>query len=407
MEVNEVVMVSACRTPIGRFGGGLKDVRANELSKITAIEAIKRAGLEPDQMDELVLGMCMHHGNGSLPPRVVAMEIGMRQDTSACEVSQNCAASMRATEIAAANLALGKTDIALVVGTESMSNIPYISQNGRWGGRLGDVKLQDPLLSDGLVCKLAGSHMGGTADNIAKKYGISREECDELAFISHQRAIKAIDEGRFDREYVPVEIKTKKGVTIFDKDEHPLRGTSLEAMGKLRPAFNKDGVTTAANASGINDGSAAAVLMTAKKAKELGIKPLMKLLSVCSYGVDPYYMGIGPAYAIPKALKFAGIKYEDVDYWEINEAFAAQFIGVGKVMKDEFGIEMNSGTLEQDGNINHNGSGIALGHPVGCTGMRLQVSLYYEMERTGATVGGASTCVGGGPAMACIWTRDV
>ncbi|MDD4562380.1 MAG: thiolase family protein, partial [Syntrophomonadaceae bacterium] len=233
------------------------------------------------------------------------------------------------------------------------------------------------------------------------------EECDELAFISHQRAIKAIDEGRFDREYVPVEIKTKKGVTIFDKDEHPLRGTSLEAMGKLRPAFNKDGVTTAANASGINDGSAAAVLMTAKKAKELGIKPLMKLLSVCSYGVDPYYMGIGPAYAIPKALKFAGIKYEDVDYWEINEAFAAQFIGVGKVMKDEFGIEMNSGTLEQDGNINHNGSGIALGHPVGCTGMRLQVSLYYEMERTGATVGGASTCVGGGPAMACIWTRDV
>ncbi|MFA7148856.1 MAG: acetyl-CoA C-acyltransferase, partial [Syntrophomonadaceae bacterium] len=282
-----------------------------------------------------------------------------------------------------------------------------ISQNSRWGGRLGDVKLQDPLLSDGLVCKLAGSHMGGTADNIAKKYGISREECDELAFISHQRAIKAIDEGRFDREYVPVEIKTKKGVTIFDKDEHPLRGTSLEAMGKLRPAFNKDGVTTAANASGINDGSAAAVLMTAKKAKELGIKPLMKLLSVCSYGVDPYYMGIGPAYAIPKALKFAGIKYEDVDYWEINEAFAAQFIGVGKVMKDEFGIEMNSGTLEQDGNINHNGSGIALGHPVGCTGMRLQVSLYYEMERTGATVGGASTCVGGGPAMACIWTRDV
>ena len=407
MEVNEVVMVSACRTPIGKFLGSLSSVRANELSKITGAEAIKRAGIEPTQVDELVLGMCMHHGNGSLPARQVAMGIGMAHESAASQVTQNCAASMRATEIAAMSLMLGKTDVALVIGTESMTNIPYISQNTRSGARLGDVKMQDALLADGLIDVLAGSHMGGTADNVAKKYGISREQCDTLALISHTRAAAAVNGGIFDREYVPVEIKSKKGSTFFSKDEHFIPGASMEAMGKLPPAFNKDGVTTAANASGINDGSAAMVLMTAKKAKELGVKPMAKLLSICTYGVDPYYMGIGPAYAIPKALKQAGLKYDNVDYWEINEAFAAQYIGVGMVLKDEFGIEMNSGDLNTQGNINHNGSGIALGHPVGCTGARLQVSLIHEMERIGATIGGASTCVGGGPAMACIWTRDV
>jgi len=406
-ELNEVVMVSACRTPIGKYAGSLKDFKVNDLSKITGAEAIKRAGIEASQIDELVLGMCMHHGNGSLPPRAIAMGLGMTFESSASMVSQNCAASMRATEIAAMGLAMGKNDIALVIGTESMSGVPYLLPAMRWGARMADTKCQDPMLSDGLVCGLAKSHMGGTADNIAKKYGISREECDQLALISHTRAAAAVNGGIFDREYVPVEIKTRKGSTFFNKDEHFIPGASLETMGKLPPAFNKDGVTTAANASGLNDGSAAMVLMTAQKAKELGVKPLAKLLSICSYGVDPVYMGIGPAYAIPKALKQAGLNYDQVDYWEINEAFAAQFIGVGKVIKDEFGIEMNAGDLNTQGNINHNGSGIALGHPVGCTGARLQVSLIHEMERIGATVGGASTCVGGGPAMACIWTRDV
>lgn len=405
---NDIVMVSACRTAIGDFGGSLKSMRANELSKIAATEAIKRAGLQPSQIDELVMGMCLHHGNGSLPPRVVAMEIGMKQDSAACMVTQNCASSMRAMEIAAANLMLEKTDIALVVGTESMSNIPYIVQNGRWGHRLGDGKIQDPMLSDGLICKLAGSHMGGTADNVAKKYGISREEADQVALVSHTRAIRAIDEGRFKREIVPVEVPGKKGkVTIYDTDEHPIRGANPETMSKLPTAFSKDGVTTAANASGINDASAAAVFMTKKKADELGIKPLMKLINICSAGVDPYYMGLGPAVAIPKVLKLAGTKYDHVDYWEINEAFAAQVIGVKKMMKEEQGIDMNMGTLETDGNINNNGSGIALGHPVGCTGLRIIVSLYYELERLGAAVGGASLCVGGGPAMASLWTRDI
>ncbi|MEN6389676.1 MAG: acetyl-CoA C-acyltransferase [Syntrophomonas sp.] len=407
-ELNEVVMVSACRTAIGDFGGSLKSVRANTLSQIAAAEAIKRAGLEPKQVDEIVYGMGVLHGNGSLPPRIVAMGIGMDHSSVACSIQQNCASAMRATDVAASNLMLGKSDIALVLGTESMSNIPYIVQNARWGHRMGDGKIQDAMLSDGLVCQLAGSHMGGTADNVAKKYGITREECDKMALISHTRAVRAIDEGRFKREIVPVEIPGKKGkVTIYDTDEHPIRGASMETMAKLPPAFNKDGVTTAANASGINDASAAAVLMTAKKAKELGIKPLMKLINICSTGVDPYYMGLGPARAIPKCLKQAGMKYEDVEYWEINEAFAAQVIGVQKMLKEEQGIEINMGTVEKDGNINNNGSGIALGHPVGATGLRIQVSLYYELERLGLTVGGASLCVGGGPAMACLWTRDV
>lgn len=407
-EINEVVMVSACRTAIGDYGGSLKPMRANDLSKIAAAEAVKRAGLNPEQIDELVMGLALMQGNGSLPSRIVAMGIGMEHSSAACTVQQNCASAMRAVDIATSNLMLGRTEIALVLGTESMSNVPYLVQNARWGYRMGDGKLQDAMLSDGLVCSLAGSHMGGTADNIARKYGITREEADEVALISHTRAVRAVDEGRFKREIVPVEIPGKKGkVTVFDTDEHPIRGASLEAMSKLPTAFSKDGVTTAANASGLNDASAAAVFMTKKKADELGIKPLMKLVNICCAGVDPYYMGLGPAKAIPKCLQQAGMKYDDVDYWEINEAFAAQVLGVKRMLKEEQGIDINMGTVEKYGNINNNGSGIALGHPVGCTGLRIIVSLYYELERIGATVGGASLCVGGGPAMASLWTRDI
>ncbi|MEN6348542.1 MAG: thiolase family protein [Syntrophomonas sp.] len=407
-DINEVVLVSACRTPIGDYGGSLKTMRANDLSKIAAAEAVKRAGLDPKQIDELVMGMGLMQGNGSLPSRIVAMGIGMEHSSVACTVQQNCASAMRAVDIAVSNLMLGKTEIAMVVGTESMSNVPYLVQNARWGYRMGDGKIQDAMLSDGLVCSLAGSHMGGTADNIARKYGITREEADTVALISHTRAVRAVDEGRFKREIVPVEVPGKKGkVTIFDTDEHPIRGASMETMGKLPTAFSKDGVTTAANASGLNDASAAAVLMTRKKADELGIKPLMKLINICGAGVDPYYMGLGPAVAIPKCLKQAGMKYEDVDYWEINEAFAAQVLGVKRLIKDDEGIDLDMGTVEKDGNINNNGSGIALGHPVGCTGLRIIVSLYYEMERIGAVVGGASLCVGGGPAMASLWSREV
>lgn len=408
MSFNEVVMVSACRTPIGDYGGSLKGVKANELSKIAIAEAVKRAGLDIKLADELVLGMCLHHGNGSCPARIVAIESGMEDRTAAVMVNQNCASAMRATEIACYSLMLGKTDIAIVVGTESMSNIPYISQGARWGHRMGDGKLQDSMLADGLVCKLAGNiHMGGTAENIAERYGITREECDEVALTSHTRAIRATDEGRFKREIVPVVVKTKKGEKVIETDEHPIRGASLEAMARLAPAFRKGGVVTAANASGLNDASAAAVFMTKQKAEELGIKPLMKMVNICSEGVAAEVMGLGPAVAIPKCLKQAGWKFEDVDYWEINEAFAAQVLGVKRMIKDESGIDLNTGTVEQDGIINNNGSGIGLGHPVGCTGLRIIVSLYYEMERLGVMNGGASLCVGGGAGMASLWTRNI
>ena len=406
-EINEVVIVSACRTPIGAYGGSLQSVRANDLAKIAGAEAIKRAGIDPKQVDELVGGICLHSGNGSLPPRIVAMGIGMDPRSTASMVSQNCASGMRAMEIAAMALALGKNEIALVTGTESMSNIPYISQTARWGARMGDVKLQDAMLSDGLVCQLAGSHMGGTAENIAEQYGITREECDALALLSHQRAIRAVDEGRFKREIVPVLVKKGKKEFLFENDEHPIRGASLESMARLQPAFKKGGVVTAANASGLNDCSAAVVMMTKKKADELGIKPLMKLINVCAEGVEARVMGLGPAVAIPKCLNQAGMKYSDVDYWEINEAFAAQVIGIGKMIKEVAGIDQNIGTFEQDGNINNNGSGIGLGHPVGATALRIIVSLYYELERLGKTTGGASLCVGGGSAMASLWTRDI
>ncbi|MEN6389491.1 MAG: thiolase family protein [Syntrophomonas sp.] len=407
MSINEVVMVSACRTAIGDYGGSLAGIKANELTKIVAAEAIKRAGITPDMVDELVGGMCLHAGNGSLPPRIVAMQIGMAHRSAASMVSQNCASGMRALDIAAMKLMLGQNEIALVTGTESMSNIPYILPAMRFGARLGDTKCKDAMLADGLVCELAGSHMGVTAENVAERYGITREQCDELALISHLRGLRANDEGRFAREIVPVVMKSKKGEVVFDKDEHPIKGVSLEKMAKLPPAFKKGGVVTAANASGLNDASAAAVLMTKKKAEELGLKPLMKLITVGYEGVDPFVMGLGPAVAIPKALKQAGMTYDQVDYWEINEAFAAQVVGVKKMLKEESGIEVNSGDVNSDGNVNSNGSGIGLGHPVGCTALRIVVSLYYELERLGKTVGGASLCVGGGPAMASLWTRDI
>jgi len=271
----------------------------------------------------------------------------------------------------------------------------------RDGYRLGPGKVEDAMLYDGLVDEQVPGHMGLTAENVAEMYGITREECDELAFVSHMRASKAVQEGVFKREIVPVEIKTRKGPVEYVTDEHMISDPSMEALAKLPSAFKKGGVVTAGNASGINDGAAAAVLMSKKKADELGVKPLMKLVNVCSEGVAPPIMGLGPAVAIPKCLKQAGWNFKDVEYWEINEAFAAQWLGVGRMLKKDFGIEL---TLDK---VNHNGSGIALGHPVGCTGLRIVVSLYYEMERLGLTKGGASLCVGGGAAMASLWTRDI
>ncbi len=401
MEVQDVVIVSACRTAIGKFLGTLKDTPARDLAIAAGREAIERAGISAEDIDEISMGQCLPAMQGSLPARQVGMRLGLSHRSGAVTVNQNCASGMRALEVACHNLMLGKTDIALVIGVENMSGAPYLLPKGRQGHRMGPGTVEDHMLCDGLVDELVPGHMGVTAENVGERYGITREECDELALLSHRRATTAIEEGRFKREIVPVEVRQKKGTQLFDTDEHPIRDANLEAMSKLRPVFKKDGIVTAANASGINDGAAASIVMSARKAKELGRKPLLKLISICTEGVDPVVMGLGPAVAIPKALKQAGLKFEDIDYWEINEAFASQWLGVGRMLKQDFNIEID---LEK---ANHNGSGIALGHPVGCTGLRLVVTLYHEMERLGLTLGGASMCVGGGPSMASLWTREI
>ncbi|MEA1961037.1 MAG: thiolase family protein [Bacillota bacterium] len=399
--IHEVVMVSACRTAIGKFLGQFKDVGGVEMATTAGKEAIKRSGVDPAIINEIVMGEVFQGTQGSLPARQVGLACGLPHSSGACVVNQNCASGMRAIDIASSNIALGKNDIALVVGVECMTSAPYLIPKARMGYRMNQGTIEDSMIHDGLFDSLVPGHMGITAENVAEKYGITREECDTLALEGHKKAVNAVDTGIFDREIVPVVLKTKKGEVTITKDEHPLRGTDMEKMGKLRPAFKKDGVVTAANASGINDAAAAVVLMSKEKAEELGLKPIMRLLGICTEGVDPKYMGLGPAVAIPKVLKQTGLKYEDIEYWEINEAFAPQFLGCERMLKEEHGITMDMSK------VNHNGSGIALGHPVGCTGVRIIVSLYYEMERLGLNVGGASLCVGGGPAMASLWTREI
>jgi acetyl-CoA C-acetyltransferase len=401
MELNDVVMVSACRTAIGDFLGSLKSVNARDLAICVGKEAIKRAGTKPELIDEICMGQVYSGMQGSLPARQVSMRIGLPHESSAVSVNQNCASGMRALEIAAHNIMLGKTESSLVIGVESMTNAPYLLPKARQGYRMGPGQMEDQMLHDGLVDELVPGHMGLTAENIAEKYSISRQECDELALISHQRATAAVEGGVFKEEIVPFEIPSRKKTVIFDTDEHPIKNASMETMGNLKPVFKKDGVVTAANASGINDGAAAVVLMSSKKAKELGLKPLMKLVNVCDAGVDPKFMGLGPAVGIPKCLNQAGLKFNDIDYWEINEAFAAQWLGVGRMLKQDFNIEIDMNK------VNKNGSGIALGHPVGCTGLRIIVSLYYELKKQGKTLGGASLCVGGGPSVNSLWTLDV
>jgi len=380
--IKDVVLVSACRTAIGDFLGSLKDVPARDLAITVGKAATERAGIEPKIIDEICMGQIYSGMQGSLPARQVGMRIGLPARSGAVSINQNCSSSMRALEVASHNIMLGKTEIGLVIGVESMSNAPYLLPKARQGYRMGPETVQDHMLHDGLVDELVPGHMGLTAENVAEKFGITREECDELALMSHRRATRAIQEGFFRREIVPVEVKVKRETITFDVDEHPIQDASLEKMSRLKPVFKEGGVGTAANASGINDGASAAVLMSLDKAKELGIRPLMKLINICSEGCDPKLMGIRPAYAIPKCLKQANLLFGDIQYWEI-------------------GIKLD---LDQ---VNHHGSGIALGHPVGSTALRIIVTLYYEMERLGLTVGGASLCVGGGPAMASLWTREI
>lgn len=388
--LNEVVIVGAARTPIGTFMGSLKNVSAIDLGVAALKGALTKAGVDASMIEEVVAGNCMQAGSPGNIARHVAIRSGVPVEAPAMTVNQQCPSSMRATEVIAQQIMLGNINIGAVVGSESMTNAPYLLFNARSGYRLGPGDTaQDSLMYNGLVDAFINGHMGVTAENVAEMYNVTREEQDELALLSNERALSAIKSGKFKEEVIPVEVKSKKGTTIFEIDEHP-KETNLQELAKLSPVFKKGGTVTAGNSSGMNDGAAALILMASDKAKELGIKPLARIVSTASAGVEPKIMGMGVVPAVERALKFANLKKDDIGYWEINEAFAAQFLGVNR----ELGLSLDK--------VNANGSGVGLGHPVGCTGARLIVSLVYEMRRQGVRYGCASLCAGGGPAAAII-----
>lgn len=388
--MREVVIVGAKRTPIGDFLGSLKDVKAVDLGVIAVKGALEQANIEPSLVNEVACGMIYKGGAKGNPARQIQIKSSMPVEGFAYTIDQQCGSGMKAVELVYHSILLGKTDIGVAVGIESMSQAPYVLDRAREGIRMGDGQIKDTMLNDGLVCAMMGYHMGITAENLAQRYNISREEQDQLAVLSHERAAKAIEAGVFKDEIVPVNIETRKGTVVIDTDEHPKANTTLEKLAKMKPAFKKDGTVTAGNASGVNDGASALVLMSLDKANELGIKPLAKIVNIDNIGVEPEVMGIGPAYAIPKVIKNAGLTMDDIGYYEINEAFAAQFIAVNR----ELNLDMNK--------VNANGSGIALGHPVGCTGARIITSLIYEAQKRKEKYGVASLCVGGGPAIAIV-----
>lgn len=388
--MKEAVILGASRTPIGDYMGSLSSLTAVELGIAAAKSAMEKAGIKPEQADELIGGHCLQAGCKGNTARQVALGSGLRMESVSCTVTQLCPASMRATEIASQQIMLGKHDIEVVAGYESMSNAPYMSLGARKGLRMGDQPFVDHMLHDGLVDAFNNYHMGITAENLAEQYKVSREEQDEWAYMSHQRAAAAQKDGKFKEEIVPVIVKTRKGEEVIDRDEHPRADLTLEALAKQKPAFKKDGTVTAGNASSLNDGGASLVLSSSEKAKELGLKPLARIISTASAGVDPKIMGFGVVPAVQKALKYAGLTMSDIGLWELNEAFAAQVIACNRELKIDKEI------------INVNGSGISLGHPVGQTGSRLIVTLLHEMQKRNLRYGCASLCAGGGPGVATI-----
>ncbi len=420
----EAVIVGAVRTPVGKFGGTLKDLKAYELGSIAIRGLLKKMKLIPVEnfsyypsklekscpldtyreklieeigngkeveIDCVVMGNVLQASQGQNPARQSAIYAGIPKTVYSYTVNMVCGSGLKAIILAA------KSDCKAIIagGMESMSNSPYALTGARWGYRMFNGELIDLMVFDGLWEKFYGYHMGVTAENIVEKYGISREEQDELAYESHMRAIAAIDSGKFKEEIIPVKIETKKGEVLIDTDEHPRRDTNLEKLAKLPPAFKKDGTITAGNASGINDGAAALLVMDESYAEELNIKPIARIVSFACSAVDPAYMGLAPVPAVRKALDKAGLSVDDIDLFELNEAFAAQAIACMR----ELGIESR---MED---INVNGSGISLGHPIGATGARITVTLLHEMRRRKANYGLATLCVGGGMGVAVVFER--
>ncbi|NLP30678.1 MAG: acetyl-CoA C-acetyltransferase [Clostridiales bacterium] len=389
--MKEVVIVSAARTPVGSYGGKLKDVPAVKLGAIAVKEAMNRAGIKAEDVDEVIFGNVLQGGLGQNVARQVSIEAGIPIEKPSFTLNKVCGSGLRTVSLAAQIIKAGDADCIIAGGTENMSLAPYFAPNVRWGARMGDVKLIDMMVHDGLTDVFNKYHMGITAENIVEQWGLTREEMDQFAADSQRKAEAAITSGRFKEEIVPVEIPQRKGdPVIFDTDEHPKFGTTAEGIAKLRPAFKKDGTVTAANSSGINDGAAALVIMSKEKAEAMGLKPLATIKSYNSAGVDPAIMGIGPVSATQGALEKANLKIDEIDLIEANEAFAAQSIAVGK----DLGLDPEK--------VNVNGGAIALGHPIGASGARILVTLLYEMKRRNAKYGLATLCIGGGQGTAVV-----
>jgi acetyl-CoA C-acetyltransferase len=392
--MRETVVVSAVRTAVGTYGGSLKNVGAVELGTIVIREVLQRVDLKPSMVDEVLMGCVLQAGLGQNVARQAALKAGLPFEVPCTTINKVCGSGLKSITSAAAAIAAGDAEIVVAGGTENMSAAPYGMNEARWGMRMGDGCLTDIMIKDGLWCAFNDYHMGITAENIAERYGINREDQDCFALESQKRALAAIRSGRFRDEIVPVPVPQRKGDPVnFVDDEHP-RETSLEALAKLKPAFKKEGTVTAGNASGINDSAAAVVVMSREKAEELGLKPLVRICGYASAGVDPAVMGTGPIPATRKALKRTGWKIEDIELIEANEAFAAQALAVIR----EFNLNTEI--------TNVNGGAIALGHPIGASGARIFITLLYEMEKRDINKGLATLCIGGGQGIACTVERD-
>ncbi len=392
----KVVLAGAVRTAIGVMGGALSTTSAVKLGEIAIKEALNRAGVKPELVEEVYMGCVIQAGTGQNPARQAARNAGIPDETPATTINVLCGSGMHSVNLAAKLVGMGDADIIVAGGMENMSMAPYLLPNGRYGYRMGSnaMSLQDSMIRDGLTDAFYDYHMGMTAENICEQWKLTREELDEFAAISQQKAEKAIKDGKFKDEIVPVEVKKKKETILFDTDEGPRAGVTTESLSKLKPAFKKDGgLVTAGNSSGINDAAAAMVVMSEEKAKELGVKPMATWISGELAGCDPRIMGIGPVPATRKVMKKAGYEIGDFELIEANEAFAAQSVAVRK----ELGFSADI--------LNVNGGAIALGHPVGCSGARILVTLMYEMEKRNVHKGLATLCVGGGMGCACIVER--
>jgi acetyl-CoA C-acetyltransferase len=393
-EMREAVIVSAARTAVGTFGGALRDIPAVELGKIAIEEALKRAKIKPEQVEEIILGNVLQAGQGQNPARQVLIRAGISQEVPGTTINKVCASGLKSVMMAAQAIKAGDADVIVAGGMESMSQAPFYVPGARWGYRMNDGTLVDGMIQDGLLDIFNRYHMGITAENVAEKFGVSRQDQDALALTSQQYAGRAIQSGRFKEEIIPVIIPQKKGNPIvFETDEHPRPNTTMEALASLRPAFKKDGTVTAGNASGINDGAGALVVLSAEKAKALGLEPMAWIKSYATAGVAPEIMGTGPIPSSQKALAKAGLTVKDLDLIEANEAFAAQAVYVNRRM----GFDPEK--------VNVNGGAIALGHPIGASGARILITLLFEMKKRRVRYGLATLCVGGGMGAAMVVER--